>query len=229
MTEQRTPDDVIRAWVGSGPERPSADLLERTMKPIPRMRQRRSWRIGLGDALRPVARPVAAAAGLLAVVGVSVALLTRVLLGGSDAGAAPSAAPARPTFQLDIHGGPGNGTYSSSPKANLSLCSQAADGSWRFQYVAGNPDIDLDMLVGAGANQPDGSSRIAAEVTAAAGYFRFDPADLRGGDVKGRSTASVAVAEGSRTTTFTVTATTPDGTTDAGDPIDVQLTVTCPR
>jgi hypothetical protein len=229
MNDQRTPDDVIRAWVRSGPEAASSDLIERTMKPVPRMRQRRSWRIGLTGALGPVARPLAGAAGLVFVVAVAAAVVGRMLLGTSGVGSAPSEAPTKPTFELRILGGVGEGTYVSDPAANLSMCVHAADGSWRFQYVGGDPAVELDMLVGSGAGDPGGSSRVAAEVTAGAGYFRFDPADMRGGDVKGRSTASVAVADGPGTTTFTITATTPDGGVDAVEPIDVQLTVTCPR
>jgi len=229
MTERRTPDDAIRSWVRSGPDSASPDLLERTMKPIPRMRQRRSWRVGLADAVRPVARPLAGAAGLLLVVAVSAVLVGRMLLGTNEGGAPPTAVPARPTFELHILGGVGKGIYVSDPKANLSMCSHAADGSWRFQYVGGDPAVELDLLVGSGAGAPEGSSQVAAEVTAGQGYFRFDPDDMRGGDVKGRSTASVAVADGPGVTTFTITATTPDGGVDAADPIDVELSVTCPR
>jgi hypothetical protein len=229
MNDRRTPDDAIRSWVRSGPEAASSDLLERTMKPIPRMRQRRSWRISLGDAVRPVMRPMAAAAGLVLVVAVSAAILGRMLLGTSGVGSTPSAVPTGPTFELRILGGIGKGSYVSDPKPAFSMCTHAADGSWTFRYIGGDPTVELDMLVGSGAGDPGGSSRVAAEVTAGAGYFRFDPEDMRGGDVKGRSTASVAVADGPGTTTFTITARTPDGGVDAADPIDVQLTVTCPR
>ena len=86
--------------------------------------------------------------------------------------------------------------------------------------------MNIDLLVGAGAEQPGGESRVAAEIQADDVYVRFDPAILRGGDAAGRSQATVAISSLGAATTFVVDATTPD--TQNGDrPIHVSLTLTC--
>ena len=64
MNENHRSDDIVRAWVRSGPEQASAEFVERTLRPVPRMRQRRSWRI----LLERGSRPVLAGAGAVAVV-----------------------------------------------------------------------------------------------------------------------------------------------------------------
>ena len=88
--------------------------------------------------------------------------------------------------------------------------------AYRFQQVA---------LAGT----PGGSSQVALELEYDPGYFRFDPADMRGGDTAGRSTASVTVTPGPTSTTFSITAVTPDRSdgTDR-DPVHLDMTVTCP-
>ena len=146
---------------------------------------------------------------------------------GPTAGAG-AGAPAPATMDLKITGGPGTGSYAFDPSASPARCTHAKDGSWRLLYAGGNPAVDLDFLVGPTAGQPGGASAVALEVEAGEGYFRFDPSDMRGGDPKGRSTASIAIAPAAATTTFTVHATTPDRSTGQdGDPIEVALTVTC--
>jgi hypothetical protein len=149
--------------------------------------------------------------------------------GRPDASSA-TVAPARATMDLTISGGVGKGSYAFDPAAFPARCTHATDGSWRLLYSGGTPGVELDFLVGPRAGQPDGSSQVALEAEAGAGYFRFDPSNMRGGDPKGRSTATIAVAPGATTTTFTVHATTPDRSTgEDGAPIDVGLTVTCPN
>lgn len=151
---------------------------------------------------------------------------------GSSGPAAGSGAgvPGQATMSLKITGGPGTGTYAFDPSANPARCTHAKDGSWRLIYSGGAPSVDVDFVAGPKAGQPDGSSAVALEVSAGDGYFRFDPSDMRGGDPKGRSTATIAVASAATTTTFTVHATTPDRSTgEDGGPVDVALTLTCPN
>ena len=89
--------------------------------------------------------------------------------------------------------------------------------------------MNLDLLIGPNAGQPGGESDVAAEINAGPGYVRFDPGILRGGDAKGRSTASVAVSAAPGATTFTVAATTPDLANYEVGTVDIDLTVTCPN
>jgi len=234
MSGQDRMDDVVRAWIRSGPETASAEFVERTLRPISRMRQRRSWRI----ALERFTQPVMAAGGAVALVIVLVAGLGFLALrpGGVGGPALPTGSPGpsgsgQPTFEMTISGaGPATGTYRSDPAASVDRCTHATDGSWRLIYVSGQPAINLDLLIGSEAAVPDGSSHVALELEYDPGYFRFDPADLRGGDPPGRSTASVRVTPGPTSTTFTITAVTPDRSdgTDR-DPVHVDMTVTCPN
>lgn len=232
MNGQERMDDAVRAWVRSGPESASAEFVERTLRPIPRMRQRRSWRI----SLERFTQPVMAVGGAIALVVVLVAGLGLVALrpGGVGGPPAPTGSPgasATPSFEMTISGaGPGTGTYRSDPGASVNRCTHATDGSWRYTYVSGQPPINLDLLVGSGADAAGGSNRVALELEYDPGYFRFDPADMRGGDTAGRSTASVMVTPGSSSTTFAITAVTPDRSdgTDR-DPVHLDMTVTCPN
>ena len=229
MTGDERMDDTIRTWVRSGPEMASAEFVERTLAPIPRMRQRRSWRI----SLERFTRPVMAVGGAVALVIVLVAGLGFVALrpggvGGPTASPNPSGSP-QPSFETIISGaGPATGTYRSDPAASVNRCFHASDGSWRYTYVSSQPSLNLDLLVGSGADAAGGSNRVALELEYDPGYFRFDPADMRGGDTAGRSTASVTVTPGPTSTTFAITALTPDRSdgTDR-DPVHVDMTVTC--
>jgi hypothetical protein len=233
MSGQERMDDAVRAWIRSGPEAASAEFVERTLQPIPRMRQRRSWRI----TLERLTQPVVAVGGAVALVVVLVAGLGYLALrAGGVGGPNPTASPSPsggglPSFEMTISGaGPATGTYRSDPAASVDRCTHAADGSWRFIYVSGRPALNLDLLVGSGAAASDGSSQVALELEYDPGYFRFDPSDLRGGDTAGRSTASVTVTPGPTSTTFRITAVTPDRS-DGTDrtPVDVDMTVTCPN
>ena len=233
MNDQRTPDDLIHDWLMSGPDVASTDLVDRTLRPIPRMHQRRSWRITLERFVAPVASPVLAFASVIVVVaGLG---LFAVLLGRGGVGTTPAPSPTKPTFSLTVAAGPdghlsaGQGSYVSDPSASLDVCTHAADGSWRYLYGGGDPYVNIDLLVGAGADQAGGSSQVALELDAGKGYVRFDPTQLRGGDEPGRSTATVVLTKGPSTTTFDITAVTPD----KNDPSDtakvsVDLSVTCP-
>ena len=228
MNENDRNDDIVRAWVRSGPELASADFVERTLRPVPRMRQRRSWRI----LIERLSGPVLAGAGAVALVVVLIVGIAG-FLGMRGVGAPapmPSPSPSKPTFELTVAGGPGTGTYTTDPATSLNLCTHAPDGSWRYLYVGGDPFVNLDVLIGARAGQPDAASDVAAEIYAGPGYVRFDPAIMRGGDPPGRSTASVEVQSAAASTTFVVHATTPDHTTGEDlDPVDIDLTLVCPN
>ena len=227
MNENDRNDDIVRAWVRSGPELASADLVERTLRPVPRMRQRRSWRI----LLERLSGPVLAGAGAVALVAVLVVGIG-AFVGMRGVGGpvpTPSPGPSKPTFELTVSGGPGTGTYSADPGTSLNLCTHAADGSWRYLYAGGDPFVNLDLLVGPMAGQADGSSDVAVELYAGPGYLRFDPGILRGGDAKGRSTATIAVSTTAGVTTFAITATTPNMDNNEVGTVDVDMTVTCPN
>jgi hypothetical protein len=227
MNENQRSDEIVRAWVRSGPEQATSDFVERTLRPVPRMRQRRSWRI----VLERLSAPVLAGAGAVALVAVLV-LGVGAFIGMRGVGGpvtSPSPSPSKPTFELIVSGGPGTGTYTADPATSLNLCTHAKDGSWRLLYGGGTPYVNLDFLVGPNAAQPGHASDVAAEIDAGPGYVRFDPGILRGGDAKGRSTASVVVSPTAGATTFTVRATTPDISNNEVGTVDIHLTVTCPN
>jgi hypothetical protein len=227
MTDQRRLDDAVRSWVRSGPEMASADFVERTLQPIPHMRQRRSWRIAVERAGRPVVSVLGAAAVLVLLVAGLGLLLTRPGVGGPTPSIAPS--PSRPTFELRITGGPGEGVYTADPATSLNSCRRADNGSWSLLYAGGTPFVNMDLVVGSGVEGAGGSNRAALELYAGPGYLRFDPAALRGGDPPGRSSATVEVRPEPGGTTLVVDATTPDRTSgNDGAPVEVHLSVTCP-
>jgi hypothetical protein len=227
MTGDERADEIVRAWVQAGPDGASAEFVERTLRPVPRMRQRRSWRI----VLERVSRPVLAGAAAVALVAVFVVGIGGFSgFGGVGAPApTPIPVPTKPTFELTFKSGPGAGTYTPDPATTLNICTHATDGSWRLLYAGGDPFVNLDLLVGPDAGTPDGASDVAAEIYAGPGYVRFDPGILRGGDAKGRSTASVAVGSALGATTFTITATTPDLSNAVETSVDIDLSVTCPN
>ena len=234
MNDQRTPDDQIHAWLRSGPETASNDLVERTMRPIPRMRQRRSWRIALERLAAPVASPALALASVVVVVaGLG---LFAVLGGLGGVGATPVPSAIKPGFTLTVSNGPdghvsaGVGTYASDPTTDLDVCTHAPDGSWRYLYGGGDPYVNIDLLVGADAGKAGGNSQVAMELYAGKGYVRFDPTQLRGGDEPGRSTATIVVTTGPSTTTFDVHAVTPDKNSPDDIPkVTVAMSLTCPN
>jgi hypothetical protein len=227
MTEQRRLDDAVQAWVRSGPELASADFVERTLGPIPRMRQRRSWRI----ALERVGLPVVAVAGAAAVVAVLVAGVGLMVIGPGVGGPVPSTSPdtSRPTFELRLSGGPGDGVYTADPTTSLNSCRRADNGSWSLLYAGGTPFVNIDLVVGSGVDETGTSNRVGLELDAGAGYLRFDPAQLRGGDPPGRSSAAVAVRHEPGRTKIEVSALTPDTSSSSDEAtVEVHLTVTCP-
>ena len=226
MIDDRRTDGVIKAWIEAGPDRASADFVERTLAPIPRMRQRRSWRIGLGR-MGPLL-PVAAAAGVVAIVIALGALPKASPIGGttSSASASPALGSYKPTFELTFGDGAAARVFRSDPTASVASCNVKATGPSYALYAGGDPFVNIDFLVGAGAEKPGGASRVAAEIQADDLYVRFDPAILRGGDAAGRSQATVAISTVGSATTFVVDATTPD-TTHNDRPIHVSLTLTC--
>ena len=227
MTDQPRPDDVVLDWIRSGPELAPPEFVDRTMRPIPRMRQRRAWRIGLDRVVTP-AGAVLGAAAVVALAVVSFGLFWSLgpagLLPGSSP--TPSGPPVglRPSFELTV----GSQRFVSDPAAAVATCAGDDDGSWSVLYAGGEPLVSLDLVVGSGTERPGGESRVGAELTAAGTYVRFDPAVLRGGDPPGRSTAEVTVTTDGPATTFVVTATTPNRTGGFdGPPVDIALTLTC--
>jgi hypothetical protein len=224
MTDHPDVDVTIRDWILIGAEVAPADFVDETLRPIPRMRQRRSWRI----ALDPLTRPAASVLMAAATVAIAVVALGAFGLasGGGRLGGGSSPTPSKPTFQMTISAFADAGSYTSDPAAGLDYCLHASDGAWRFQYVGGQPAINIDMLVGSDAAQPSGARHVAAEITFDDQTLKFDPADMRGGDIRGRSTASVQVHADSAATTFVVTAVTPDrvgGPDGAPDKIDLMV------
>ena len=135
----------------------------------------------------------------------------------------------RPSLELEITGGPGAGSYVSDPSSSLNLCTRAADGSWRALYAGGVPWISVDLLVGSRAAEPGRASDIALEISAGSAYLWIDQGKFRGGDAPGRSSAKVAIRSDGGSTTFEVTATSPNRSGgEDGASSDVALTLTCP-
>lgn len=227
MIDDLHTDPVVRAWIEAGPDRASTEFVERTLAPIPRMRQRRSWRITLGRRAGPLLMSAAAAAAVIAVALGSGLLPKGTPIGGS--GPSNSASPAlgsyKPTFELTFGDGASARVFHSDPTASVASCNVKQAGPSYALYAGGDPFVNIDFLVGAGAEKPGGASRVAAEIQADDLYVRFDPAILRGGDAAGRSQATVAISTVGSATTFVVDATTPD--TRTGRPIHVALTITC--
>ena len=172
----------------------------------------------------------------------SIAAIALIVVGCASSGAAAeptspaTAAAAKPSFTLTVSPGPdghvsaGDGTYRTDPATSLNVCTHASDGSWRYLYGGGDPFVNIDLLVGPRAGEAGGASQVAMELSAGKGNLRFDPTQLRGGDEPGRSTATIVVTTGPSTTTFDVTAVTPDKN-DASDiaKVSVALSLTCPN
>jgi len=147
--------------------------------------------------------------------------------------AATSSTPAasfgsRPSVALAIDGGTATGTWPADPTAPLDLCQHATDGSWRVQYAATGPTIDL--FVGPHAAEPGHANELALEVDANdRGYLHVDEAGFRTHDPAGRSHMTVAIQPADGGTTLVVTGTTPyhAGLDDYGL-AKVTLTAACP-
>ena len=228
MIDDHSADKQIRAWIDRGPEAASSEFIDRTMRPIPRMRQRRSWWIAVERLAAPLG-PVAVAAALVVIVAIGGSAVLRGIPRIDSPGAGASASPPlgtyRPTFELTLGEGASARVYRSDPTASLATCNVKPDGPSYALYAGGEPFVNIDFLVGIGAEKPGGETRVAAEISAEDYYVRFDPAILRGGDAAGRSQATVAISAEGEATTFVVTATTPNGRD--GAPIRVSLTLTC--
>jgi hypothetical protein len=173
---------------------------------------------------------------------VACAFIVAAIVGGCSRAGAPSssavgagalagvesASAKRPTFELTVTGGPDGGSYSSDRSAVLDYCLHNSDGSWRMQYLGGQPVVSIDMLVANDAAQASDADHVATEIVFDDQTLKFDPSDLRGGDIKGRSTARVEVQTAEGATSFLITAVTPDRSSGAdGSPDKVTLTVVC--
>jgi hypothetical protein len=153
--------------------------------------------------------------------------------GASVAGsaAAPSAVPfaqgERPSVELRIDGGGAQGAWPADQKAPLAVCQHAPDGSWRVQYAAGGPTIDL--FVGAHAGEAGHTNEIALEIDADGGFLRMDEAGFRTTDKAGRNHVAVAIAPAQGGTALVVTGTLPyhAGYDDFGQ-ATIALTARCP-
>jgi hypothetical protein len=163
----------------------------------------------------------------------TVAILVAACGGTSAAGsaAAPSAVPfaqgERPSVELRIDGGGAQGAWPADQKASLAVCQHAADGSWRVQYAAGGPTIDL--YVGAHAGEAGHANEIALEIDADGGFLRMDEAGFRTKDPPGRNHVSVAIEPAQGGTALVVSGTLPyrAGLDDFGQ-ATVALTARCP-
>jgi hypothetical protein len=222
MTHRPDLDVELVAWIRSGPETAAPEFVERTLRPVPRMRQRRSWRIAVD---RWLAAPAAVATGAAVVVVVGLGAIILAGLPGRDGVGAPSpTAGLRPSFELLLDAR----TYRSDPAASVATCLGEDDGSWSVLYAGGDPFLSLDLVVGTGAGAPGRDDAVGAEIQTAGQYVRFDPAVLRGGDPPGRSEASIEVTTVGDATMFVVAASTPQRITGAdGPPVAVELTLTC--
>jgi len=134
-----------------------------------------------------------------------------------------------PTLTMTITEGLGAGTFVSDPASTLNYCLRATDGSWRVMYGGGDPWVSVDLLFGPRVAEPGGTGDVAAEIAVGEAYLWIDQPGFRGGDAKGRSSATVAVSTEATATTFRLTGSTPNRT-PAGDGVTstLDLTVTCP-
>ena len=148
-----------------------------------------------------------------------------------SAGPAPSPPPfapgERPSVELRIDGGGAQGAWPADQKAPLAVCQHAADGSWRVQYAAGGPTIDL--FVGAHAGEAGHANEIALEIDADGGFLRMDEAGFRTTDKAGRNHVAVAIEPAQGGTVLVVSGTLPyhAGYDDFGQ-ATIALTARCP-
>jgi hypothetical protein len=235
MTD-RSPDQRVADWLRSGPEAVAAEFVDATLRPIPRMRQRRSWRIALERRswlLQPAALGVA---GLL-IVGV-IGLVGSIGRGPVEPSA--PASPTTPTFELRISPSdssdriPDTGPYVTDPSATTNTCSRLADGFWRMRYSGGEPYVRLDVIVGPEAAAGGRSTDVSGEIVIGSPLttlLNFDQPGYRSGDAPGRSSASVETTVDTDRITFQIAATTPRAKVDFTDypySVEVDLTIACP-
>jgi len=232
MTD-RSRDQRVADWLRTGPEVAATEFVDATLRPIPRMRQRRSWRIWLDRRGRPLVKPAVLGLAALVIVGA-----LGVVGSVGDSPFRPSVS--RPTFELRIgptDSGdtiPDTGPFVTDPSATTNTCSQLADGFWRMRYSGGDPYVRLDLLVGPEAAAGGRSSDVSAEIVIGSPLttlLNFDQPGYRSGDAPGRSTAIVDTTVGSERITFDIAATTPRAKVDFTDypyMVDIGLTVVCP-
>lgn len=232
MTD-RSPERRVVDWLRSGPEAAPAAFVDATLRPIPRMRQRPSWRIRLERIGQPVARPVAI--GLVAML-----VIAALLAAGVGRGPTGPSTPPAPTFELRISPSDpevaleDTGPYVTDPTATTNTCTRTADGFWRVRYSGGDPYVRLDLLVGPEGAAGGRSADVSAEIVIGSPLttlLNVDQPGYRSGDAPGRSTAVVDTTIGSEGITFDVSATTPRARTDFTDypyTVEVGLTVVCP-
>jgi hypothetical protein len=233
MTSQRPPDDRVLAWIRSGPEAAPSEFVERTLRPVPRMRQRRSWRIGLERVGGPLLRPVALGLTLILVVGLVVA-------SGIGRGPAPAPSPTAPTLELRLSAAQpeaaftDTGPFVTDPTATTNTCTKLSDGFWKVDYSGGDPYVRVALLVGPEGATDGQSEAVSGEIVIGSPLttlLNFDQPGYRSGDAPGRSTAIVETTTGTESVTFDIAATTPRKRIDFSDypySIDIDLTVVCP-
>ena len=232
MTD-RSPERRIADWIRTGPEAAPSAFVEATLRPVPRMRQRPSWRIRLERLARPLARPT--------VVGLAAALIIGGLLAtGVGRGPTGPSTPTHPTFELRVSPSdpsvaiPDTGPFVTDPAATTNTCSVTTDGFWRVRYSGGDPYVRLDLIVGPEGATGGRSGDVSAEIVLGSPLstlINFDQPGYRSGDPPGRSTAIVDTIIGSEGITFDVAATTPRAKIDFTDypyTVEVGLTVVCP-
>lgn len=230
----RSRDRRVADWLRSGPEAAAAEFVDATLRPIPRMRQRRSWRIALERRGQPLLQPAVLGLAALVIVG------ALGVVGSVGRGPIGLSAPTSPTFELRINPSdsgdtiPDTGPFVTDPSATTNTCSQLADGFWRMRYSGGEPYVRLDVLVGPLAAAGGRSRDVSAEIVIGSPLttlLNFDQPGYRSGDAPGRSTAIVDTTIGSDGITFDIAATTPRAKVDFTDypyTVDVGLTIVCP-
>jgi hypothetical protein len=233
MTGQRPPDDRVLAWIHSGPETAPSEFVERTLRPVPRMRQRRSWRVGLEHVGGPLLRPVALGLAIILVVGLVVA-------SGIGRGPAPVPPPLAPTLELRLAptqpeaAFTDTGPFVTDATATTNTCTMLPDGFWKVDYSGGAPYVRVALLVGPEGATDGRSEAASGEIVIGSPLttlLNFDQPGYRSGDAPGRSTAIVETTTGTESITFDITATTPRKRIDFSDypySIDIDLTVVCP-
>lgn len=230
----RSPEGRVVDFLRSGPETAPAEFVEATLRPIPRMRQRRSWRIHLDRVGGLLVQPVA--------VGVAIVIVAGGLIVAGSFGSGPGgpATPPGPVFELLLAPTdpdviiPDTGPFATDPSATTNSCTKLADGFWRIRYSGGDPYVRLDVLVGPEASVAGTSDRVSAEIVIGSPLttlLNFDQPGYRSGDGPGRSTATVETTIGPDAIAFDIAATTPRAEIDFTDypyTVDVDLRVVCP-
>jgi hypothetical protein len=233
MTD-RSPEQRAVDFLRTGPEEASSEFVEATLRPIPRMRQRRSWHIHLERLGGPLLQPVAIGLALVLIAG------SIVVVGSIGSGVGRPTAPTGPTFELilaptepgDVI--PDTGPYVADPGATTNTCTKLDDGFWRIRYSGGDPYVRLDVVLGPEASLAGRSEEVSAEIVIGSPLttlLNFDQPGYRSGDAPGRSTAAVETTVGPDAIAFDITATTPRAKVDFTDypyTVDVDLRLVCP-